>query len=182
VLIQTEYPDHPLYRALIDHDYARFAAKPAGRTAHRRLSRPSASRPCCAPKRATMAQALAFLAAARAAAEPLADGVTLYDPVPMRLQRLMTLERGQLLVESLSRPALQAFLRQMDGAALRAEDARRPALASRRRSAGVLVFPEKPEPARHLQRQQPAESDLVGGAHGVTAGLQGIDRRRSPTG
>jgi len=28
----------------------------------------------------------------------------------MRLQRLMTLERGQLLVESLSRPALQAFL------------------------------------------------------------------------
>jgi primosomal protein N' (replication factor Y) (superfamily II helicase) len=57
-----------------------------------------------------MEQALAFLAAARAAAEPLAEGVTLYDPVPMRLQRLMTLERGQLLVESLSRPALQAFL------------------------------------------------------------------------
>jgi primosomal protein N' (replication factor Y) len=57
-----------------------------------------------------MEQALDFLAAARKAAEPLADGVTLYDPVPMRLQRLMTLERGQLLVESLSRPALQAFL------------------------------------------------------------------------
>ena len=62
----------------------------------------------------TMEQALAFLAAARTAVamlpNSLADGVTLYDPVPMRLQRLMTLERGQLLVESLSRPALQAFL------------------------------------------------------------------------
>ena len=57
-----------------------------------------------------MEQALDFLAAARKAAEVLADSVTLYDPVPMRLQRLMTLERGQLLVESLSRPALQAFL------------------------------------------------------------------------
>jgi primosomal protein N' (replication factor Y) len=57
-----------------------------------------------------MAQALDFLAAARAAAEPLAIEVTLYDPVPMRMQRLMALERGQLLVESLSRPALQAFL------------------------------------------------------------------------
>ena len=36
-----------------------------------------------------MAQSLAFLAAAReaAAAESLADGVTLYDPVPMRLHR-----------------------------------------------------------------------------------------------
>jgi primosomal protein N' (replication factor Y) len=57
-----------------------------------------------------MAQSLAFLAAARSAAEALADGVTLYDPIPMRLQRLMTLERGQLLVESTSRPALQSFL------------------------------------------------------------------------
>jgi primosomal protein N' (replication factor Y) len=59
-----------------------------------------------------MAQALDFLAAARSTAESLAAGVMLYDPVPMRLQRLMTLERGQLLAESLSRPALQAFLPQ----------------------------------------------------------------------
>lgn len=57
-----------------------------------------------------MEQALAFLAAARHAGEALAEGVTLYDPVPMRLQRLMKLERGQLLAESLSRPALQVFL------------------------------------------------------------------------
>jgi primosomal protein N' (replication factor Y) len=36
--------------------------------------------------------------------------VVLYDPVPMKLSRLANLERGQLLAESHSRPALQAFL------------------------------------------------------------------------
>ena len=33
-----------------------------------------------------------------------------YDPVPMKMARLANLERGQLLVESMSRPALQKFL------------------------------------------------------------------------
>ena len=113
VLIQTEYPDHPLYRALIDHDYARFAQNQLG---ERRIAGfpPFSFQAMLRAEARTMEQALAFLAAARKAAamlpNSLADGVTLYDPVPMRLQRLMTLERGQLLVESLSRPALQAFL------------------------------------------------------------------------
>ena len=55
--------------------------------------------------------ALAFLAEARATAVPLADTqVSLYDPVPMRLFRLKNRERAQLLVESTSRPTLQALL------------------------------------------------------------------------
>ena len=109
VLIQTEYPDHPLYQALIEHDYARFAQSQLG---ERRIAGfpPFSFQAMLRAEARSMEQALDFLAAARKAAEPLADGVTLYDPVPMRLQRLMTLERGQLLVESLSRPALQAFL------------------------------------------------------------------------
>ena len=109
VLIQTEYPDHPLYQALIEHDYARFAQSQLG---ERRIAGfpPFSFQTMLRAEARSMEQALDFLAAARKAAEPLADGVTLYDPVPMRLQRLMTLERGQLLVESLSRPALQAFL------------------------------------------------------------------------
>jgi len=113
VLIQTEYPDHPLYRALIDHDYARFAQNQLG---ERRIAGfpPFSFQAMLRAEARTMEQALDFLAAARKAAamlpNSLAEGVTLYDPVPMRLQRLMTLERGQLLVESLSRPALQAFL------------------------------------------------------------------------
>jgi primosomal protein N' (replication factor Y) len=36
--------------------------------------------------------------------------VLVFDPVPMKMARLANLERGQLLVESPVRPALQAFL------------------------------------------------------------------------
>jgi len=113
VLIQTEYPDHPLYQALVEHDYARFAQNQLG---ERRIAGfpPFSFQAMLRAEARSMEQALDFLATARAVAamlpNALADGVTLYDPVPMRLQRLMTLERGQLLVESLSRPALQAFL------------------------------------------------------------------------
>jgi primosomal protein N' (replication factor Y) len=114
VLIQTEYPDHPLYRALADHDYPGFAR-------NQLVDREAAGFPpfafqCLLRAEArNMDQSLAFLAAARAAAEPLVatprgTEVMLYDPVPMRLARLMSLERAQLLVESYSRPALQAFL------------------------------------------------------------------------
>jgi primosomal protein N' (replication factor Y) len=109
VLIQTEYPDHPLYQALVEHDYVRFARTQLD---ERRIAGfpPFSFQAMLRAEARTMEQSLAFLAAARSAAEALADGITLYDPVPMRMQRLMTLERGQLLVESASRPALQAFL------------------------------------------------------------------------
>lgn len=108
VLIQTEYPDHPLYRALAEHDYAAFA--------HEQLAeRESAGFPPFAfqamlrADAAELPQALAFLREAVAAA-PAMPEVLLYDPVPMRLVRLKNRERAQLLVESRSRPALQAFL------------------------------------------------------------------------
>ncbi|MDK9703423.1 MAG: primosomal protein N' [Sulfuritalea sp.] len=113
VLIQTEYPDHPLYQALVEHDYVRFAR---AQLDERRIAGfpPFSFQAMLRAEARSMEQSLAFLAAAREAAamlpNSLADGVTLYDPVPMRMQRLMTLERGQLLVESVSRPALQAFL------------------------------------------------------------------------
>jgi len=110
VLIQTEHPAHPLYRALASHDYAAFA--------HAQLDeRQSAGFPPFSFQALLRAEAkhldqsLEFLATARAAALPLAGSVvTLYDPVPMRMARLKNLERAQLLVESFSRPALQGFL------------------------------------------------------------------------
>ncbi|MCM2289842.1 MAG: primosomal protein N', partial [Sulfuritalea sp.] len=109
VLIQTEYPDHPLYQALVEHDYVRFAQNQLD---ERRIAGfpPFSFQAMLRAEARSMEQALDFLAAARVAAETLSVGVTLYDPVPMRLQRLMTLERGQLLAESPSRPALQTFL------------------------------------------------------------------------
>ncbi|MHB1358197.1 MAG: primosomal protein N' [Rhodocyclaceae bacterium] len=110
VLIQTEYPDHPLYRALIDHDYAAFANE---QLAERQAAGfpPFAFQAMLRAEAPEIAQALEFLGAAVGSAEALgAPDIMLYDPVPMRLARLKNRERAQLLVESRSRPALQSFL------------------------------------------------------------------------
>ena len=110
VLIQTEHPGHPLYRALVEHDFVAFARSQLDE--RQSASFPPFSYQAMLRAEATdMAQSLDFLAVARATALPLAENsVDLYDPVPMRLARLKNLERAQLLVESASRPALQAFL------------------------------------------------------------------------
>ncbi|HNH34420.1 MAG TPA: primosomal protein N' [Rhodocyclaceae bacterium] len=110
VLIQSEYPDHALYRALAAHDYDGFARDQLEE--RRAAGFPPFSHQCLLRAEARdMGQAIAFLAEARRAGEVLhAEGVSLYDPVPMRLARLMNLERAQLLIESASRPARQAFL------------------------------------------------------------------------
>ena len=112
VLIQTQFPEHPLYAALVGHDYPAFAAAQLSEReqagfppfTHHAMLRSEAPR---------MADALDFLTSARACLPP--DGaaeVTFYDPIPMRLSRRASLERGQLLIESPSRPALQRFLAQ----------------------------------------------------------------------
>lgn len=110
VLIQTEYPDSPLYRAIVDHDYPRFAAqqleerKAAGFPPYTHQAVLRAHAPL-------MAEALAFLQAAAALAdERKGEAVMRYDAVPMRMARRAGMERAQLLIESASRAALQAFL------------------------------------------------------------------------
>lgn len=110
VLIQTQYPDHPLYRCLVGHDFAAFAEEQLAQRrstglppfSHQALLRAEA------PK---LSQSLEFLKAAAELGKTLAvDNIALYDAVPMRLYRLAHLERAQLLVESSSRPLLQGFL------------------------------------------------------------------------
>jgi len=108
VLIQTEYPDHPLYRALIDHDYAAFARE---QLAERDAAGfpPFAFQAMLRADAPLLKEALAFLHDAVLSA-PTFQEVIRYDPVPMRLARLKNRERAQLLVESRSRPLLQAYL------------------------------------------------------------------------
>ena len=108
VLIQTEYPNHPIFRALIDHDYTAFA--------HEQLAErdaagfpPFAFQALLRAEAPELAQALEFLRNAVSLA-PTFPEILLYDPVPMRLARLKNRERAQLLVESRSRPALQSYL------------------------------------------------------------------------
>ena len=110
VLIQTENPEHPLYQALARHDYPAFAAQQLAERAQAGFP-PYSYQAMLRAEAPEMDESIAFLAAARAwpgiAAHP---AVACYDPVPMRLARRANHERAQLLAESPSRRALQAFL------------------------------------------------------------------------
>ncbi|EXI74877.1 MAG TPA: primosomal protein N' [Candidatus Accumulibacter phosphatis] len=110
VLLQTEFPDHPLYQALRRHDYPGFAA---AQLSERRQAGfpPYAYQAMLRAEAPRMADAIAFLAAARDCAAATAPAeLSFYDAVPMRLSRRASMERGQLLVESPSRRVLQTFL------------------------------------------------------------------------
>jgi len=110
VLIQTQYPEHPLFASLVAQDYPGFAATQLKEREQAGFP-PYAFQAVLRAEAPAMADAMAFLAQA-VALPPVAehDQVMLYDPVPMRMARLANLERAQLLVEAGSRPALQAFL------------------------------------------------------------------------
>lgn len=114
VLIQTRAPEHPLFAALVAHDFERFAASQlAERTA---AGLPPYSFQAVLRAEASDAdEAIAFLAdARRKGLETLAtmgdDAIELYDPVPMAVSRVANVERAQLLVEGRVRPRLHAFL------------------------------------------------------------------------
>jgi primosomal protein N' (replication factor Y) len=109
VLVQTRYAQHPLYAAVMKHDYDRFAA---GLLTERRQAAlpPFMYQALLRAEARELALALEFLQAAR---DCLAhDSVTINDPIPMTMTRVHNVERAQLLVESASRPALQAFLKE----------------------------------------------------------------------
>jgi primosomal protein N' (replication factor Y) len=108
VLIQSEYPDHPLLQTLLTEGYAGFAGAalqereiahwpPYTRLALLRASGLTATEP------------LEFLRAARRlAGDP--RGVAVRLPGPAAMQRRAGRHHAQLLVESAERPALHRFL------------------------------------------------------------------------
>lgn len=109
VLIQTQRPGDPLFAALSEHDYLRFAEDalkerallaypPHGTLAllHAQTKRPG--------------EALQFLADARALGTPLAQAVTLFDPVPHVMEKRAGWHRAQLLVHAQRRADLHQFL------------------------------------------------------------------------
>ncbi|OZI27247.1 primosomal protein N' [Bordetella genomosp. 7] len=113
VLIQTGYPEQPVYQALLRHDYAGFARHALEERETTGLP-PFAYQALLTAEARELSQALAFLQQARGLATtgefPGLASLTLYDPVPLRVVRVANVERAQLLLESTSRPALQAFL------------------------------------------------------------------------
>jgi len=109
VLIQTEYPRHPLYAALAQHDYAGFARTLLAEREQAGFP-PYVFEAMLRAEAGELETALGFLREAAALAGPPPAGITLYDPVPMTVTRLAGRERAQLLAQSESRKALQAYL------------------------------------------------------------------------
>ena len=108
VLVQTRYPQHPLYSALMAHDYDRFATTLLQERQQAGLP-PFIYQALLRAEARELAIALAFLQQAAQCVEHV--GIIINDPIPMTMTRVANVDRAQLLVESASRPALQAFLK-----------------------------------------------------------------------
>ena len=109
VLIQSRYVAHPLYAAVVAHDYERFAGSLLAERRQAGLP-PYMYQALLRAEAPEIATALTFLAEARDCLEHA--GITINDPIPMTMTRVHNVERAQLLLESPSRPALQGFLKQ----------------------------------------------------------------------
>jgi len=107
VLIQSRYCQHPLYNAVMRHDYDRFAGSLLEER-HQAALPPYMYQALLRAEAPELATAIAFLEQARDAVPN--DAVVLNDPIPMTMTRVHNVDRAQLLVESNSRPALQTFL------------------------------------------------------------------------
>lgn len=112
VLIQTRYAQHPLYAAVVKHDYDRYAGSLLEERRQAALP-PYMYQALLRAEAPELATAIAFLEEARDILP--SDAVTLNDPIPMTMTRVYNVDRAQLLVESSSRPALQAFLKEWVG-------------------------------------------------------------------
>jgi len=111
VIVQTDFPDHPVYAALRAHDYDAFAARLFD-------ERTAAALPPVTHVALLTGEALdradveRFLDDAYAAAQNVTgDGdVTVFPPVPALMARRAGLERAQILVQATRRADLQHML------------------------------------------------------------------------
>ncbi|MGZ5819645.1 MAG: replication restart helicase PriA, partial [Burkholderiaceae bacterium] len=108
VLIQTRYPQHPLYAAVMAHDYDRFATSLLKERQQAGLP-PYIYQALLRAEAKELETAIEFLRQAADCIEHTC--ITMTDPIPMTMTRIANVDRAQLLVESVSRPALQAFLK-----------------------------------------------------------------------
>ena len=106
VLIQSRYCQHPLYGAVMRHDYERFAGSLLEER-HQAALPPYMYQALLRAEASELATAIEFLEAARDALP--SEAVIINDPIPMTMTRVHNVDRAQLLIESNSRPALQAF-------------------------------------------------------------------------
>ena len=112
VLVQTRYPDHPLYHALMAQDYDCFANDLLEERQQAAMP-PFIYQALLRAEAKELETAIAFLhQAAGCQVDAAAQmGISILDPIPMTMTRVYNVNRAQLLIESSSRPALQAFIK-----------------------------------------------------------------------
>ncbi len=110
VIIQTAFPDHPLFRALQTHDFAGWAAS---QLSERQMAGfpPFVYQAMLRSEGKIEAEVYAYLNQARSAAMELQHSVEILGVVPAALPRRANHLRAQLLIQATSRKALQQFLR-----------------------------------------------------------------------
>ena len=109
VLIQTEFPEHPLLQSLLAEGYDGFAR--AALEERAQAAWPPFSRLAAVRDSATTAQAaLGFLTDARSIARRTPRGVRLLGPVPAAMAKRAGRFHAQLLIESAERARLHEFL------------------------------------------------------------------------
>jgi primosomal protein N' (replication factor Y) len=113
VIVQTDFPAHPVFRALAAHDYASIATTLEDERRQTGLP-PFGHLALVTAEAHRRADVDAFLAAAHeaalAAARRTSAEVEIYPPVTAALARRAGFERAQLLVQSGQRAQLQRFL------------------------------------------------------------------------
>lgn len=115
VLIQTAFPEHPMWSQVRAHDFEAFAATELEVRQQLGLP-PFAAHALLQVAAPELQQAMSFAQTARMLALDVADEnpdyaqVIVNAAVPMNMMRLNRQERAQVLIECPSRPRLQAFL------------------------------------------------------------------------
>ncbi len=110
VLIQTGFPDHPLFSNLVTHDFAGFAqAQLAMRKTG--LLPPFSRQAVLRAEAHQLSAAMAWLARARKII-PESPDVEIFEPVPAPMLKKAGLERAQLWLQSTSRGSLQKALQE----------------------------------------------------------------------
>jgi primosomal protein N' (replication factor Y) len=112
VLIQTTFPEHPLFHALRQQDYAAYAETLLQERSHTQF--PPFSYMALLKAEANQYSLVErFLEEAAQLARELdmTSEVMVYDPLRPQMERLKGQERGQLLLQAASRQPLQRLLR-----------------------------------------------------------------------
>ncbi len=111
VLIQTEFPAHPLFRAAVEQDFAGYA-EVLLQERSAALFPPYIYQAVMRMEATALEAVVEFSKRAKQIADTLASNVTVFQPVEANIQKIAGKTRYQIVVQANNRAAVQNFLRQ----------------------------------------------------------------------